>query len=320
MRAIQATAFGDASVLRQAEVPVPEPGTGEVRVRVRAAGVNPVEVYIRNGGYGVKDPDLPYIPGSDAAGTVDAIGSGVTGYAVGDRVFVAGRGQGTYAEYTVGAATDLGQLPDGLSYAQGASVGVPGLAAHRALFGRGGLRAGETVLVHGASGAVGQIALQLAAAAGAVVIGTAGSPDGLAAIEALGAAAVDHSRSDQYERILKLTGGRGVDLTVEMLANVNLADDAHIMARHGRIMVVGSRGSLDFTPRLLMAKELDVRGVTNASYLPDERAAAVADLARRLADGSLVPLVGRTFPLADAGAAQDHVLTARALGKVVLEV
>jgi NADPH2:quinone reductase len=320
MRAIQATAFGDASVLRQAEVPVPEPSTGEVRVRVRAAGVNPVEVYIRNGGYGAKDPDLPHIPGSDAAGTVDAIGTGVTGYAVGDRVFVAGRGQGTYAEYTVSPSTDLGLLPDGLSYAQGASVGVPGLAAHRALFGRGGLRAGETVLVHGASGAVGQMAVQLAAAAGAVVIGTAGSHDGLAAIEALGAAAVDHSRSDQYERIRELTGGRGVDLTVEMLANVNLADDAGIMARHGRIMVVGSRGSLDFTPRLLMAKELDVRGVTNAGYLPDERAAAVADLARRLADGSLVPLVGRTFALADAGAAQDHVMTARALGKVVLEV
>ena len=185
MKAIQASDYGDSGVLRLVDLEVPEPGPGEVRVRVRAAGVNPVEVYIRNGGYAAYDPGLPYVPGFDAGGTVDAVGAGVAGLSVGDRVFAAGAVHGSYAEYFVCPADQVGVLPAGLSYAQGASIGIPGLAAHRALFGRGHLRAGETVLVHGASGAVGQVAVQLARAAGATVIGTAGSAEGLAAVEAL---------------------------------------------------------------------------------------------------------------------------------------
>lgn len=319
MKAVQASAFGDSSVLSLVELPSSEPGPGEIRVRVHAAGVNPVEVYIRNGGYAAYDPGMPYVPGFDAAGVVDAVGAGVD-CAVGDRVFVASRDTGTYAEYVVADASSVWPLPAGVSFAQGASLGIPGLAAHRALFERGGLKAGEQVLVHGASGAVGYLAVQLARAAGASVIGTAGSDEGLAAVRDLGVPVVDHRAPDQYDQIKALTGGHGVDLIVEMLANENLVDDFTCLATFGRIVVVGNRGALEFNPRLVMGKDADIRGVANWNASPAARATALGDLAAKLADGSLVPRVGREFPLAEAAAAQDYVMTSKALGKVVLTI
>lgn len=319
MKAVQASAFGDSSVLSLVELPSSEPGPGEIRVRVHAAGVNPVEVYIRNGGYAAYEPGMPYVPGFDAAGVVDAVGAGVD-CAVGDRVFVASRDTGTYAELVVAEASSVWPLPASVTFAQGASLGIPGLAAHRALFERGGLKAGEQVLVHGASGAVGYLAVQLARAAGASVIGTAGSDEGLAAVGDLGVPVVDHRAPDQYDQIKALTGGHGVDLIVEMLANENLVDDFTCLATFGRIVVVGNRGALEFNPRLVMGKDADIRGVANWNASPAARATALGDLAAKLADGSLVPLVGREFPLADAAAAQDYVMTSKALGKVVLTV
>lgn len=318
MKAIQATEFGDSSVLHLVDIDVPEPGPGEVRVKVAAAGVNPVEVYVRNGGYAAYTPDLPYVPGFDAAGVVDAVGAGVTGFAPGDRVFVASPRAGTYAEYAVVAADAVQPLTPRVSFEQGASVGIPGLAAHRALFSRGHLQPGERVLVHGASGAVGQLAVQLALAAGASVIGTAGSPAGLAAVRTLGVQALDHNDPGHYAEVLRLTGGAGADLIVEMLANENLTADFEALAKYGRIMIVGNRGSLDFNPRLLMGKDADVRGLATWNFPPDARRAALADLSAKLAEGSLVPLVGREFPLAEAAQAQDHVMASRAVGKVVL--
>jgi len=319
MKAVQASAFGDSSVLSLVELPSSEPGPGEIRVRVHAAGVNPVEVYIRNGGYAAYEPGMPYVPGFDAAGVVDAVGAGVD-CAVGDRVFVASRDTGTYAELVVADASSVWPLPAGVSFAQGASLGIPGLAAHRALFERGGLKAGEQVLVHGASGAVGYLAVQLARAAGASVIGTAGSDEGLAAVRDLGVPVVDHRAPDQYDQIKALTGGHGVDLIVEMLANENLVDDFTCLATFGRIVVVGNRGALEFNPRLVMGKDADIRGVANWNASPAARATALGDLAAKLADGSLVPRVGREFPLAEAAAAQDYVMTSKALGKVVLTI
>ena len=319
MKAVQASAFGDSSVLSLVELPSSEPGPGEIRVRVHAAGVNPVEVYIRNGGYAAYEPGMPYVPGFDAAGVVDAVGAGVD-CAVGDRVFVASRDTGTYAELVVAEASSVWPLPASVTFAQGASLGIPGLAAHRALFERGGLKAGEQVLVHGASGAVGYLAVQLARAAGASVIGTAGSDEGLAAVRDLGVPVVDHRAPDQYDQIKALTGGHGVDLIVEMLANENLVDDFTCLATFGRIVVVGNRGALEFNPRLVMGKDADIRGVANWNASPAARATALGDLAAKLADGSLVPRVGREFPLAEAAAAQDYVMTSKALGKVVLTI
>jgi NADPH2:quinone reductase len=321
MRAIRVTAFGGPDVLTLAEVPDPPPGPGQIRVRVHAAGVNPVETYIRSGTYAFK-PALPYTPGSDGAGVVDALGEGVSGRAVGDRVYAAGpmtASSGSYAELTVTDARNVHALPPSLSFAQGAAVGVPCSTAWRALFQKAGVLAGETVLVHGGSGSVGTAAIQLARAAGLTVIATAGSAKGLALVTGLGAHhAVDHSQPDYRAAIKAAAGGRGPDVIVEMLANVNLAHDAELLAPRGRIVIIGSRGSLDFTPRLLMAREATVYGMTLPNMTADEWRGVNAGVQAALAAGTLKPVVNRELPLADAPKAHEAVMSAGAAGKIVL--
>jgi NADPH2:quinone reductase len=321
MRAIRVAAFGGPEVLTIAEVPDPQPGHGQVRVRVHAAGVNPVETYIRTGTYASK-PALPYTPGSDGAGVVDALGDGVTGLAVGDRVFLAGpmgASTGTYAELVVNNAANVHRLPDGISFAQGAALGVPASTAWRALFQKARLTAGDTVLVHGGSGAVGNATIQLARGAGATVIATAGSAKGLDLIRELGAHhAVDHSQPDYAAAITAASGGRGPDVIVEMLANVNLAMDAAMLAPRGRIVVVGSRGALEFMPRLLMARDATVYGMTLPNMTADEWREVNAGVQAALAAGTLRSIVSRELPLAEAAQAHTLVMTSGAAGKIVL--
>jgi NADPH2:quinone reductase len=320
MRAIRVTAFGGPEVLTLAEVPDPTPGPGQVRVRIHAAGVNPVEAYIRTGTYASK-PALPYTPGSDGAGVVDALGEGVRGLAVGDRVYLAGpmgASTGTYAEMVVNAATNVHTLPADLSFAQGAALGVPASTAWRALFQKAGAKAGETLLIHGGSGAVGNAAIQFARAAGLTVIATAGSAKGLALVTALGAHhAIDHSRQD-YRDAIKAVAPRGPDVIVEMLANVNLVTDAELLAPRGRIVIVGSRGALEFTPRLLMGKEATVFGMTLPNMTADEWQAVSAGVQATLAAGALKPIVAREVPLAEAPTAHEAVMAGGAAGKIVL--
>src|SRR4030095_6524624 len=148
MKAIRVKEFGAPEVLRIEEVADLEPGPDEVLVRIAAAGVNPVETYVRSGNY-ARLPQLPYTPGSDGAGTVERLGSGIKGLRVGDRVYLTGSRSGTYAEFCICAREQVQRLPDSLSFAQGAAIGIPYATAHRALFARGGVRRGETVLVHG---------------------------------------------------------------------------------------------------------------------------------------------------------------------------
>jgi NADPH2:quinone reductase len=321
MRAIRVTAFGGPDVLTLAEVPDPQPGPGQVRVRVHAAGVNPVETYIRTGTYASK-PALPYTPGSDAAGVVDAVGDGVAGLAVGDRVYLAGpmgASTGTYAELVVNAAANVHTLPADLSFSQGAGLGVPASTAWRALFQKAAAKAGETVLVHGGSGAVGNAAIQLARAAGLTVIATAGSARGLALVTELGAHhAIDHGQSDYGAAIKAAAGGRGPDVVVEMLANVNLARDAELLAPRGRIVIIGSRGSLDFMPRLLMAREATVYGMTLPNMTADEWREVNAGVQKALAAGAVRPVIGRELPLAEAPTAHEAVMQGGAAGKIVL--
>lgn len=320
MRAIRVTAFGGPEVLTLAEVPDPPPGSGQVRVRIHAAGVNPVETYIRTGTYAFK-PALPYTPGSDGAGVVDAVGSDVTGLIPGDRVYLAGpmsASTGTYAELTVNDAGNVHALPPSLSFAQGAAVGVACSTAWRALFQKAGAVAGETVLIHGGSGSVGTAAIQLGRAAGLTVIATAGSAKGLALVTALGAQhAIDHSQPN-YRDAIKAAAPRGPDVVIEMLANVNLATDAELLASRGRIVVVGSRGTLDFTPRLLMGKEATVYGMTLPNMTAEEWRVVNAGVQAALADGTLKPVVGQELPLADAPRAHEAVMQGGAAGKIVL--
>jgi NADPH2:quinone reductase len=201
--------------------------------------------------------------------------------------------------------------------AAGAAVGVPYVTAYRALFQKAGLRAGERVLVHGASGGVGTAALQMARAHGAVVIGTAGTEAGQELVRSEGAhAAFDHGSSDYLERIARFAGG--VDVILEMLANVNLEHDLQLLAPRGRIVIVGNRGTLEFNPRSTMAKEATVMGTMLWNATPAEDASAHAALVAGLESGVLRPVVGRQLPLDQAARAHEDVLARGAHGKIVL--
>ena len=323
MRHVQADRFGDATALRVAESDRPEPAAGQVRLRVHAAGVNPADTYILGGSYAFYRPSLPYTPGFDAAGTVDALGAGVADLKIGDRVFAAPLGlrhSGSYAEFMTCDAAGVHPLPAHLSFGQGAAVGVPYLTAYRALFQRGGLSAGETVLIHGASGGVGIPCVQLASGSGATVIGTAGSEAGRLLVAEQGAHHVlDHTRPGYLDEVAGLTDGRGVQLIIEMAADQNLESDFTALAKYGRIVVVGSRAPLSFTPRLTMVAEADIRGTALWNMSDVDVGQATNAVAEQLARGSAAPVVARSFALERAADAMDAVMSSRARGKLVLD-
>src|ERR1700720_1201804 len=211
MKAIRVHQFGGPEVLKFEEVPTPKPDTGQVLVRVRAAGVNPYDTYMRAGTYAIK-PQLPYTPGSDAAGTVEAVGPGVTEAKPGDRVYTARTLTGAYAEYTLCLEEQVHPLPKNISFEQGAGVWVPYGTAYHAIHHFAKARAGETVLVHGASGGVGTASVQIARALGLTVFGTAGTDKGLDVVRREGAhQAFNHAKPGYQEEIMKAAAGRGVD-------------------------------------------------------------------------------------------------------------
>lgn len=313
MKAIRVYEFGGPEVLRYEDTPEPEVNAGQVLVRVHAVGVNPVDTYIRAGLHAVK-PQLPYTPGSDAAGVVERLGAGVTGWAVGDRVYTSRTLTGAYAELVLCNAQDLHLLPAQTSFEQGAALSVPYATAYRALFQRGRAMASETVLIHGASGGVGIAAVQFAVAAGLHVIGTAGTLEGRELVEASGAHEVlDHT----VEGYLEPLKGR-VDLILEMLANVNLGRDLALLARGGRVVVVGNRGTVEINARELMTRDADVLGMSLFNASERELRAAHAAIGAGLMAGTLRPIVGRKLPLKDAELAHRTVIESRALGKLVL--
>ena len=318
MKAIRVSAFGGPEVLRLEEVPNPGPAAGEVLVRVKAAGVNPYDTYMRAGSYASGNPTLPWTPGSDAAGLVEAAGAGVD-LKLGQRVYTSGTITGAYAELALCKRTQVHPLPDGATFAQGAGVWVPYATAYRALFQLANAGPGETLLVHGASGGVGLAAVQLARAAGMTVIGTAGSEAGLQLVLKEGAHhALNHRSPDYLARIRDLTAGAGVDVIVEMLANVNLGHDLQLLAYGGRVVIVGSRGPVEINPRDIMARDAAVHGVL-LWRLPEARAAAIhAALQAGLANGTLRPVVAAELPLASAPEAHRRVMEPGARGKIVL--
>jgi len=322
MKAIRAHSFGGSDVLQLDDVDDPVPGPGEVVVDVRAAGVNPADTYMRNGTYAIV-PDLPYVPGGDAGGVISAVGAGVSGFAVGDRVFVGTAMSfdltGCYAEKVRRTASEVLRLPDGVGFAEAAAFGVSYATAHYALFARGGARAGETVFIHGASGSVGTSAIQLAKRAGLTVIGSGGTARGLDLIRAEGADhAVDHTNGSYLAEVTDLTAGKGPDLILEMLANVNLAADMDVAAKYGRIIIIGNRGDITITPRVAMMKELDIRGIALWNATREQMAPIMEDILAGVAEGALRPIIGREMPLSEASAAHEAVLEPGAYGKIVL--
>ena len=318
MKAIRVHEFGGPEVLRLEEVPTPRPGRGQVLVRMHAIGVNPVETYIRTGTYAYK-PTLPYTPGNEGAGVVEEIGSDVNEVKPGDRVYTARSVSGTYAEFALCTTEQVHPLPANVSFAQGAAMGTAYATAYRGLLQRADAKPGETVLVHGASGGVGTAAVQLARARGLRVFGTAGSDKGRKLAREQGAQELfDHLAPDHFEQIMKATRGRGVDVIVELLANVNLGKDLTILAKGGRVVVIGSRGRVEIDPRDTMERDADIRGMGMPNTPPAELASIHAALVAGLENGTLRPVIGKEFPLAEAAQAHRAVMEPGAFGKIVL--
>ena len=319
MKAIRVHEFGGPEVLKLEDVPDPQAGPGQIVVRVHAAGVNPVETYVRTGTYAFK-PNLPYTPGADGAGVVLKLGPDVKRFKDGDRVYFTATQTGAYAEQALCDAAKVHRLPDSVSFEQGAAMGVPYGTAYRGLFQRAQAKPAETVLVHGASGGVGTAAVQLARAAGMTVIGTAGSEQGMKLVKEQGAHhALNHSSAGYLDELKKLTDDRGVDVILEMLANKNLGNDLTVLAKKGRVVVIGSRGTIEINPRDTMVRDAEIRGTTLANTTEQEYREMYAALGAGLENGTLRPVVGQKIPLAEARYAHEEVMKpSGAHGKIVL--
>jgi NADPH:quinone reductase len=216
-------------------------------------------------------------------------------------------------------ASEVLHLPRGVSFAAAAAFGVSYTTAHYSLFERGNARASETVFIHGASGSVGTSAIQLAKRAGLKVIGSGGTTKGLELIVKEGADhAVDHTKEGYLDEVKRLTGGKGPELILEMLANINLAADMDLAAKHGRIIVIGNRGETTINPRVAMMKELDIRGIALWNVMPEQVQPMMKDILEGVAAGALRPIIGREMPLSEAAAAHVAVLEPGAYGKIVL--
>jgi NADPH:quinone reductase len=318
MKAIRVHEFGGPEVLKLEEMATPTPSAGEVLVRIHAAGINPYDTYMRAGTYAVK-PTLPYTPGSDGAGTVEAVGEGVKKVRRGDRVYTGRTLTGAYAEYALALEEQVHPLPANIDFKQGAGIWVPYGTAYHALHHSAKAHASETALVHGASGGVGIATLQIARSMGLKVLGTAGTPKGLEIAKREGAHQVfDHRKSGYQEEVLQSTDNRGVDIILEMLANVNLSHDTKLLANNGRVIVIGNRGEVTINPRELMGRRASIRAFTLWAITPVEEADIHAGLFAGLENGTLRPIVGKELPLAEAARAHREILEPGAAGKIVL--
>jgi NADPH2:quinone reductase len=320
MKAIRVQAFGDEKVLLYEDYVMPPLGPNDVLIDVKAVGVNPVETYIRSGVYPRK-PNLPYTPGSDAAGVVIQVGSKVSKVAIGDRVYTTASLTGSYAEQMISLADDVHLLSSNLSFEQGAAIGIPYYTAYQALMHKAQPNAKDIILVHGASGGVGLACLQIAKSKGFKVIATAGSKEGRELLEKEGADLVlDHHDDSRFEKMIKWTEGKGVQIILEMLSNANLAKDLEILDLYGRVVVVGCRDSVEINPRLMMGKDTSILGMTIFNATVKEKEMMIQDLSEGFEEGKLTPRIGKKLKLSEAAKAHLDILTDKALGKMVLEV
>jgi NADPH2:quinone reductase len=300
------------------EVTEPSPGPGQVVVKIKAVGINPVDTYIRSGTYTIK-PQLPYTPGNDAAGIIESIGEGINHVSKGDRVYIAGSISGTYAELALCDAVKVHILPEKISFAQGAGINTPYSASYHALFHRARAIPGEVVLIHGATGGVGVAAVQWARRAGLTVIGTGGTEEGRRMLVEQGAHHVlDHKSPNHQEEALTLTRGRGVDVILEMLANINLGNDLKLLAKDGRVVIIGSRGPVEINPRDAMGRNASILGMLLMTASEREIFSIHSAIGAGLENDILRPVVGRELTLAEASLAHRLLMESSAYGKIVL--
>jgi NADPH:quinone reductase len=327
MRAIVIREPGGPEVLEMRDVPTPEPSRGEVRVRIHASAVNRADLLQRVGMYPAPPGSPQDIPGIEIAGQVDAVGESVTEWKIGDRVFGI-VGGGGYAEAIAVPARTLARIPEGMSFADAGAVPEAFLTAWDGMVDQGRLAAGETVLIHAAGSGVGTAAVQIARAVGARSIGTARTKAKLDRARELGldeGIVVDGGGAFADE-VRKLTGGRGVDVVVELVGGPYVAQDLACIAHKGRIVVIGMMAGprVDFDLNLLMRKRAEVRGTMLRSRPLEEKILTALALDRHLVPlferGALKPIVDRVFPLRDAGEAHRAMQSNETFGKVVLEI
>jgi NADPH:quinone reductase-like Zn-dependent oxidoreductase len=338
MREVVITRHGPPEVLEERERPTPDPGPGEIRIRVRAAGVNFADVLARMGLY-PDAPPLPFSPGYEVSGYVDAIGPGTARHEIGRHVLALTR-FGGYADVALAPADFVWNAPSNLSHNEAAAIPVTFLTGVVALYRMAGLKAGETVLVHGAGGGVGVAVLQLARLRRAIVIGTA-SAGKLNALRSLGIDhVIDSARPDVEDEVARITGGRGADVVLDPLGGAHLEQSYRMLAPLGRLIILGSQSIVDgrerndervqrvlqerprFDPLELMSGNKGVYGV-NLAHLWTERrfaAGAMEALLTDFAGRRLRAVIARSFPLARAADAHAFLQDRANVGKVVLTV
>lgn len=323
MRAVVVTSPQGPEGLPVEDLPAPVPGPGEVLVRVRAAGINKADLLQRAGSY-PPPPGVTDRLGLEVSGVVAALGDGVTGWSEGDRVCALVDGGG-YAELVVVPAAQVLRVPDGVDLLDAAALPEAVCTAWSNLVDVGGLTSGSTVLVHGGSGGVGVVAVQLAAALGARVLTTAGGAARAERCLELGAeVAIDHRRDDVLHRVLEATGGAGVDIVLDVLGAGGLETNLRALATGGRLVVIGlqqgRRAEIDLG--LLLARRAAVIGTTLRARPPHEKAAIVDSVRRNvwpmLLDGRLRPVVHARLPLAEAAAGHELLASGEVFGKVLL--
>ncbi|MCM0020805.1 MAG: NADPH:quinone oxidoreductase family protein [Tagaea sp.] len=324
MRAILCAKPADPPELVLGDIPVPEPGPGQVRIRVKAAGVNFADTLMVRGTYQARPP-LPFVPGMELAGQIDALGAGVKGFAVRQRVLATVE-HGAFAEFALARAADCAPLPGAMDDATAACFPIAYGTAHAALEWRAGLRRGETLLVLGAAGGVGLAAVEIGKAMGARVIAAAGGAErGALALSRGAETAIDYKREDLREAIKKLTGGAGVDVVFDPVGG-DVSDAAlRCLGWEGRLIVVGfAAGRIPQIPaNLLLIKNVAAIGLFWGAYRarnPDKLAASLDALLTWWDEGALKPLVSARFKLAQAGEALQRLAKRQARGKTAIEI
>jgi NADPH:quinone reductase len=325
MRAIRVHGPGAPDVLRLEDIPQPQPRAGEVLIKVTAAGVNYADIGMRRGMMGGPHAaPYPYTPGLEAAGTVAALGPGVTGFEPGMRVMSVPDG-GCYAEYVVAPADRTFRMPDGLEFVPATALLVQGLTAYGLIHDAAKVQAGERVLVQSAAGGVGTLLVQLARLAGAGrVVGTA-STSKLRLVRELGAdAAVDYTREGWTEEVGAATGGQGMDVVIDGVGGRSAAQAFAGLAPFGRMVMYGGTSGepLPFGEMMwpMQMKALTLGGFGGPWLRPGRAAAAMEALLGYVASGALRIEVGDTFPLSEAATAHQRIEDRHSTGKVVLTV
>ena len=322
MKAIQCVEWGEPSKLVLVELPLPEPGPGQVRIRIAAAGVNFPDALIVQKKYQLQ-PKLPFVPGTEVAGTVDAVGAEVQNLKTGDRV-IALVGVGGFAEYVCAPAALAVPIPDGVSDEVAAAFTLTYATSHHALFDRGQLKAGETLLVLGAGGGVGLAAVELGKVAGARVIAAASSEDKLAAAKKQGAdELIDYATQDLREAVKGLTNGNGADVIYDPVGGPGTEAAVRSLAWRGRLLVVGfAQGEIpQVAANLLLLKGASAVGVFWGEFArrePKANFAMLTELFKWLAQGKLKPHVSRIYALAETPQALQALLDRAVIGKLVI--